>query len=41
MPVALETIGREGRTADAPAVLARLERQVDLLLAQLRTFDAR
>lgn len=33
---ALETIGREGRIADAPATLARLEREVDLLIAQLR-----
>jgi HPt (histidine-containing phosphotransfer) domain-containing protein len=37
---ALEMIGREGRMAEAPAVLARLERQVDVLIAQLRTFDA-
>jgi len=37
---ALETIGRDGRTADAPAVLARLEIEVDALVAQLRAFDA-
>ena len=37
---ALETIGRDGRTEDAPAVLARLEVEVDALIAQLRAFDA-
>jgi HPt (histidine-containing phosphotransfer) domain-containing protein len=37
---ALETIGREERMADAPAVLALLERQVNALTAQLRAFDA-
>jgi HPt (histidine-containing phosphotransfer) domain-containing protein len=36
---ALETIGREGRVADAPATLAKLEQQVDSLVAQLRAFD--
>ena len=38
---ALETIGRDGRIAEAPEVLARLEREVDSLVAQLRAFDAR
>jgi HPt (histidine-containing phosphotransfer) domain-containing protein len=38
---ALETIGRDGRIAEARSVLARLEREVDSLLAQLRAFDAR
>jgi HPt (histidine-containing phosphotransfer) domain-containing protein len=38
--LALETIGREGRVAEAPAVLAMLERQVEALMAQLRAFDA-
>jgi HPt (histidine-containing phosphotransfer) domain-containing protein len=38
---ALESIGRDGRIAEAPAVLARLEREVDSLVAQLRAFDAR
>lgn len=37
---ALETIGREERVVDAPATLARLEREVDMLLVQLRAFDA-
>jgi HPt (histidine-containing phosphotransfer) domain-containing protein len=36
----LENIGREGRVADAPAVLARLELEVASLLEQLRAFDA-
>ena len=35
----LETVGREGRVADAPAVLARLEREVASLLDQLRAFN--
>jgi HPt (histidine-containing phosphotransfer) domain-containing protein len=35
----LETAGREGRVADAPAVLARLEREVASLVDQLRTFN--
>lgn len=36
---ALETIGREGRISEAPAVLAKLEREVEVLTAQLRAFD--
>jgi HPt (histidine-containing phosphotransfer) domain-containing protein len=38
---ALETIGRDGHLDDAPAILARLERQVDALITQLRAFEAR
>ena len=38
---ALETMGREGGLDAAPAVLARLERQVDVLIAQLRAFESR
>jgi HPt (histidine-containing phosphotransfer) domain-containing protein len=37
---ALEKIGRDGRLDDAPATLARLERQVDALITQLRAFEA-
>jgi HPt (histidine-containing phosphotransfer) domain-containing protein len=37
---ALESIGREGRIADAPATLARLEREVDVLMTQLRAYEA-
>ena len=37
----LETLGRDGRVADAPAVLARLELEVESLLDQLRAFSAR
>jgi HPt (histidine-containing phosphotransfer) domain-containing protein len=37
---ALETIGREGRVAEAPATLARLERQLEALIVQLRAFEA-
>jgi HPt (histidine-containing phosphotransfer) domain-containing protein len=37
---ALESIGRDGRTADAAAVLARLEREVEILMSQLRAFEA-
>jgi HPt (histidine-containing phosphotransfer) domain-containing protein len=36
---ALEQIGRDGRLDEAPAVLATLERQVDVLLTQLRAFE--
>jgi HPt (histidine-containing phosphotransfer) domain-containing protein len=36
---ALEQIGRDGRLDEAPAVLASLERQVDVLLAQLRAYE--
>ncbi len=36
----LESLGREGTIAGAPALLARLEREVALLLDQLRAFDA-
>jgi HPt (histidine-containing phosphotransfer) domain-containing protein len=36
---ALEQIGRDGRLDDAPAVLATLERQVDVLITQLRAFE--
>ena len=36
---ALEQIGRDGRLDEAPAVLATLERQVDVLLRQLRSFE--
>lgn len=36
---ALETIGREGHVGDAPAILARLEREVESLVAQLRAFE--
>ena len=35
----LECLGRDDRAADAPAVLARLEREVASLLEQLRAFD--
>ena len=35
----LEQIGREGRTAAAAAVLARLERDVEVFTAQLRQFE--
>ena len=38
---ALETMGREGRLDEAPTVVARLERQVDVLIAQLRAFESR
>ena len=38
--LALETIGSEGRLDEAPATLARLEREVDSLVAQLRAFEA-
>jgi HPt (histidine-containing phosphotransfer) domain-containing protein len=37
---ALEQIGRDERMADAPDVLARLEREVETLTAQLRVFDS-
>jgi HPt (histidine-containing phosphotransfer) domain-containing protein len=37
----LETLGREQRMAEAPAALARLERQVERLIVQLRDFAAR
>jgi HPt (histidine-containing phosphotransfer) domain-containing protein len=37
---ALENIGRDGRISEAPAVLARLEQEVDSLLTQLRAFEA-
>lgn len=37
---ALETMGRDGRLDDAQAALSRLERQVDVLIAQLRAFEA-
>lgn len=36
---ALEQIGRDGRLDEAPAVLATLERQVHVLLTQLRAFE--
>jgi HPt (histidine-containing phosphotransfer) domain-containing protein len=36
---ALEQIGRDGRLDEAPAVLATLERQVDVLITQLRAFE--
>ena len=36
----LETIGREGRLADAPGVFAKLERQLAVLTDQLREFEA-
>ena len=36
----LESLGREETIAGAPALLARLEREVALLLNQLRAFDA-
>ena len=36
----LENIGREARVSEAPAVFARLEREVASLLDQLRTFNA-
>jgi HPt (histidine-containing phosphotransfer) domain-containing protein len=35
----LENLGREGRVAEAAAVLARLEREVASFLDQLRTFN--
>jgi HPt (histidine-containing phosphotransfer) domain-containing protein len=35
----LETLGREERVAEAPAVLARLEREVASFLDQLRAFN--
>jgi HPt (histidine-containing phosphotransfer) domain-containing protein len=35
----LEQIGRDGRLDEAPAVLATLERQVVVLIAQLRAFE--
>lgn len=37
---ALETMGRDGPVDEAPTVLARLERQVDALVAQLRAFES-
>jgi histidine phosphotransfer protein HptB len=36
---ALETIGRDGRLDEAPAVLTTLERQVAVLITQLRAFE--
>ena len=36
----LEDIGREGRLADAPAILARLERDVAVLVNRLREFES-
>lgn len=36
----LECLGRDGRVADAPGVLARFEREVASLFDQLRVYDA-
>jgi HPt (histidine-containing phosphotransfer) domain-containing protein len=37
----LESLGRDGTIAGAPALLAQLEREVDSLLDQLRAFEAK
>lgn len=37
---ALENMGREARLDDASALLTQLEREVDVLMTQLRAFDA-
>ena len=37
---ALENIGRDARLDEASATLAQLEREVDVLMTQLRAFDA-
>jgi HPt (histidine-containing phosphotransfer) domain-containing protein len=37
---ALENIGREARLDDASVLLAQLEREVEILMMQLRAFDA-
>jgi HPt (histidine-containing phosphotransfer) domain-containing protein len=35
----LERIGREGRVADAPAALATVEREIEVLVTRLREFE--